>query len=181
MTAMSILICVIVLNLHHRDPNRPVPPWLQRTVTIMTYVVCMRGRLRLRTPTVYQLCEFAREQFSPDSSRDRYSGTSFDDYNQSTYHRDTSCPEDNGLFDHVGYFLSRGSNKRVIMEEILRHLRQICLRLKEKEEQDSLKADWKIVAKILDRFFLLVFVLLVFVSSAVLLFLYPISARKIIL
>ena len=67
----------------------------------------------------------------------------------------------------------------MVLEEILKHLRQITAKLKEKDEQDNMKAEWKVVAKILDRFFLLVFVLLVFVSSLVLLFVYPLSARKV--
>ena len=143
---------------------------------------------------MYQLCEFAKEfaQGTVHMTGNHVDGSA-----------DTvqTCLDDNGLCDHMSYLLKgvagsglgempeggsgRGgsgngrdsSRKRAVLDEMLKHLRQITAKMKEREEQESLKIEWKIVAKILDRFFLMVFILLVIVSSVVLLYLYPMYSR----
>ena len=64
------------------------------------------------------------------------------------------------------------------LEEILYHLRQITGRLKDSEEQDAIRLQWKMLAKMLDRFFLILFVLLVVVSTIGLLVIYPLFGRE---
>jgi hypothetical protein len=128
----------------------------------MAYMVCARDyrHVHQHAPiSVYPLYEFHNVE---------------DD----TYSDHTGCLDDNGLCDHVQLLLRNGgNNKRLVLEEIVRHMRQITSKVKEKEDQDSLKAEWKGVAKILDRFFLLLFILVVFISSLVLLCFYPLSSR----
>ena len=89
--------------------------------------------------------------------------------------------EDSNGFNDQGNGLLRNksdSTKKVVLGEILKNLKQITLKIKEREEQDSLKAEWKGVAKIMDRFSLLLFVLLVFFASLVLLFIYPLTSKR---
>jgi hypothetical protein len=172
MTAMSILICVVVLNLHHRDPSAPVPPWLHSvTYHFMAYAVCMRSQLRSTArSSVFQLCEFSRDYARATSGNSVQHGH-HDDYS-------TSCAaDDNGLCDHVSYLMKATGKKKVVLEEILKNVRHITYKMKENEEQDAIKAEWKLVAKVLDRFFLLFFVLLVLIASVVLLVVYPWLAR----
>ena len=168
MTATSILICVVVLNLHHRDPNAPVPRWLRHlTYNIMAPMVCMRSHINHRGSTVYQLCEFAKD----------YAMSVHENHADTDQQAPQTSLEDNGICDQMCYLMKGSAKKKVLLEEVVKHLRQITCKIKEQDEQDSLKAEWKIVAKILDRFFLILFVLLVIVSSVVLLFIYPLSAR----
>lgn len=167
MTAMSILICVIVLNLHHRDPSAPVPRWLSRLTLNMSSLVCMRDQVRQKGVTVYQLCELSQNHATSHAHENNVGGEP-----QSPFF------EDLGGSERMNYGTSGSGKKQILLEEILKHLRQITDKLKEKEEQGSLKAEWKEVAKIMDRFFLLVFVLLVVVSSLVLLLVYPLSSRR---
>lgn len=169
MTAMSILICVVVLNLHHRDPNAPVPPWLHYlTFNLMSYAVCMRSYLQRQNRTsAYQMCEFRAHSSLSNHENHLDSATEY-----------TSCVDENGLCDHVSYLVRNTGKKKIVLEEILRNIRHITSKMKENEEQDIIKAEWKLVAKILDRFFLLFFILLVVISSLVLLFLYPSLARN---
>ena len=42
MTALSILFCVIVLNLHHEEKNTPVPRWLRYIYNAIAFVLCFR-------------------------------------------------------------------------------------------------------------------------------------------
>lgn len=60
----------------------------------------------------------------------------------------------------------------------MKHLRHITDKLREKDEEDTLKGEWETVAKILDRFFLMMFVFVVVISSVTLLLLYPMTSKK---
>lgn len=174
MTATSILICVVVLNLHHRDPNAPVPRWLRHlTYNIMAPMVCMRSHTNTRGSTVYQLCEFAKDYAM--TLHENHSDQ--DQREQQQQQTAQTSLDDNGICDHMCYIMKGSAKKKILLEEVVKHLRQITCKIKEQDEQDSLKAEWKIVAKILDRFFLILFILIVIVSSLVLLILYPLSAR----
>ena len=173
MTATSILICVIVLNLHHRDPNAPVPKWLRNiTYNVMAPMVCM-GQPK-RGQTVYQLCEFTREYAH---------GVSSNSANPKSNHQPqdgVSAPiDENGLYDQISSLVMQGQGKKKpLLEEVVKHLQRITAKLREKDEQESLRVEWQDVAKILDRFFLMVFVLLVIISSVVLLLFYPMTSKK---
>ncbi len=167
MTATSILICVVVLNLHHRDPNAPVPHWLYKlTYNIMAPLVCMRGHTN-RGQSVYQLCEFTRE----------YMVGHFSQENQTESDSLNTPVDENGLCEQVCYLMKSGK-KKILLEEVVKHLRTITAKLKEMDEQENLKTQWKVVAKILDRFFLVVFIIIVIVSSTTLLLIYPLLAQN---
>ena len=179
MTATSILICVLVLNLHYRDPSAPVPNWLRNLAyNVMAPLVCTKNRAKKKGQTVYQLCEFTRDYAIGtalnNDSHNEFHTTNLDSSTTPLHH--TSSLEDNGINDQVMYLL-RSGRKKVMLEEVVQHLRKITFKTKEKDEQETLKAEWKNVAKILDRFFLMVFVFLVVISSVVLLYFYPMSAR----
>lgn len=198
MTATSILVCVIVLNLHHRDPNAPVPTWLNRIAyNILAPMLCMKSqKVTKKGKTLYQLCEFTQGfaigtalnadiDQSENSSvhTDAPSGYSsqissgyghvFSD--ASTYNHQPA--DENGYNEQMLYLMKTGK-KKVMLEEVVKHLRNITQKIREKDEQEVLKTQWKSVAKILDRFFLMVFVSIVIVSSTVLLYIYPMSHRN---
>ena len=179
MTATSILICVVVLNLHHRDPSAPVPKWLRNiTYNVMAPLVCMKSRAPKKGKSVYKLCEFTRDYAMGTALNDNYTEyqtTNIDSFTTPLNH--TSTLEDNGISDHM-YYLLKSGRKKVMLEEVVQHLRRITFKIKEKDEQETLKTEWKNVAKIMDRFFLMVFVSLVIISSVVLLYVYPMSARE---
>ena len=179
MTATSILICVVVLNLHHRDPSAPAPKWLKNlTYNVLAPLVCMKSREPKKGKTVYQLCEFTRDYAMGTALNDNYTEyhtTNID--SSATPMNHTSSLEDNGFNDQM-YYLLKSGRKKVLLEEVVQHLRKITFKIKEKDEQESLKSEWKNVAKILDRFFLMVFVFLVIISSVVLLYVYPMDARE---
>ena len=93
-------------------------------------------------------------------------------------HYTSSSMDDNGVTNEQMKLLLRSGKKKVMLEEVVQHLRKITDKIKEKDEQERLQSEWKIVAKILDRFSLIVFVFLVIISSLVLLYVYPMSARE---
>ncbi len=180
MTATSILICVVVLNLHHRDPSAPVPTWLRRlSYNVLAPLVCMRSPPQPKKPdSVLRLCEFTGK-FAVGTSFNETEkegvGTGFE--SNTLLNRTPSSFDDNGINEQRMHLLKSGK-KKVMLEEVVQHLRKITDKIKEKDNEKTVKADWKNVAKILDRFFLMVFVCLVIISSVVLLYVYPMSARE---
>ena len=64
------------------------------------------------------------------------------------------------------------------LSEVLKHLRTITDRLRDSEEQESIRAQWKMLARMLDRIFLLVFILIIVLSTFSLLVLYPLLGRS---
>lgn len=171
MTAMSILICVVVLNLHHRDPNVPVPRWLRKlTYEVMARLVCMRDHTKHRDHGVYQLYEFARDLTHTVHVHENQN------HNEVEHSFTTSLDQDNGYGNRDqgnSYTYRKTPKKKMVLEEILEHLQQVTNKLKETDEETVIKAEWKAVAKILDRFFLLTFVCVVVLASFFLLCLYP--------
>ena len=63
------------------------------------------------------------------------------------------------------------------MDEVLKHLRAITDRLRDAEEQETIRAQWKMLARMLDRIFLLVFVMMIVLSTFSLLVIYPLLGR----
>ena len=68
--------------------------------------------------------------------------------------------------------------KKALIEEIVKHIRQITHKLDESDGDKILQADWKIVAKILDRSLLVLFTVLVVASNAFMLLIYPLFQKK---
>jgi len=185
MTAMSICVCVMVLNIHHRDPNQPVPGWLHRlTHDCLAYTVCMRSHV---TPPKYQqglqqLCNFSQgyaREFAAPPAADRGESNSFQANDTDSLppadvpnHQMPSF-EDNGLGESVAMLVKTAGKKKAMLQEIVKHLRTITSKLKEKEDENVIQTQWKTVALILDRFFLVVFIVIVVGSSLFCLILYP--------
>lgn len=163
MTTLSILFCVVVLNLHHEEKSTPVPRWLRCVYNAVSFLLCVRRYDQEQRSYLFPLIEVKRSL-----QRDV------------TYQREAPLPFD-GMFDS-GVYTDYGRPKSAhkagsVLEEILQHLRQITGRLKDSEEQDIIRLQWKMLAKMLDRFFLILFVLLVLISSFVLLVVYPLFGR----
>ena len=104
----------------------------------------MKSHAKKKGKTVYQLCEF---------TRDYAIGTTFNNDANSEYHttnldssptplHNTSSMEDNGINDQMIYLLKSG-RKKVMLEEVVQHLRKITFKIKEKDEQETLRTEWK--------------------------------------
>ena len=202
MTAMSILICVIVLNLHHRDPNSPVPTWLRRlTHRIMAPLVCMQSLTRNvkivsnkscnnvpMSATVYQMHDCSRTGYKMAMHADTtvFDGEYSDELNPGNHINSIGKPNSTSHADN-GFNRSRShadeedtdntTQKSPLLEEVVRHLRRMTSKMKEREDQEALKNDWKLAAKILDRFFLVLMTLFALVASVVLLLFYPMTCK----
>ena len=167
MTAASIVICVMVLNLHHRDNNAPVPSWLTTlSFRLLAPLVCMRKQVKEHDQNTSE---------RPRSTQGLTAAAQTAADNQVKAHAHNTTAR-RAPHQHESSFtrdVKRRARRREIVVEILGHIELITWRLKEEEDEQRLHCDWMIVAKILDRFFLLVFVCLVTGSTSFLLVIYP--------
>ena len=149
MTAGSVVICVTVLNVHYRDKERPLPAWLRwLTLEMLAPLFCLRkvqNDPKKDREVIYVECNYNPNCDEESSS----SGKSRDSNN------------------------SRVEPRNSHLTDILNELKDISEIVHETEETDIFKREWTLLAKTLDRCFLVVFFLTICTSIAVLLYIYP--------
>ena len=183
MTAVSIVISVIVLDLHHHEPTHPVPRWLRYFVFgTMARIMCMY------TPYSSEIRVPASMQPRFHSSRRRSSSHYSNSRQQSQ--RKPRCDEEdclnveqNGveginvqvryMYDELDSIVTSQNKKRPVLEEILQHLRDITSKMKKNTRRDQIKEEWKMLAKVIDRFLLVIFLLAITTLSLSILYIYP--------
>jgi len=69
--------------------------------------------------------------------------------------------------------LSTYSPSRSDLRDILSQLKTISNRVKKKEDEEQLIADWKFASRVLDRLFLYIFLLFILLSSCVIMMTVP--------
>ncbi len=80
-----------------------------------------------------------------------------------------------GLYDDLEAVMAP-KKKKPLFEEILQHLREITTKMKRNIKRDQVKEEWKMVAKIVDRFLLIIFMLAIVSLTVTILYLYPVLA-----
>ncbi len=80
-----------------------------------------------------------------------------------------------GLYDDLEAVMAP-KKKKPLFEEILQHLRDITGKMKRNIKRDQIKEEWKMVAKIVDRFLLIIFMLAIVSLTVTILYLYPVLA-----
>ena len=80
-----------------------------------------------------------------------------------------------GLYDDLEAVMAP-RKKRPLFDEILQHLRDITTKMKRNIKRDQVKEEWKMVAKIVDRFLLIIFMLAIIMLTVTILYIYPVMA-----
>ncbi|ELT90136.1 hypothetical protein CAPTEDRAFT_166277 [Capitella teleta] len=192
MTGCSIVISVIVLDLHHHEAFSPVPVWLKRIV-----FSCMARMLCMHTPYTdagHQSgsMHIGQTRFNRNSTRSYgnhgtllSAGLTTDDEEsvnlQQTTTQQTQQQQDNvdgmnnvvkGFYDELEALMAP-RRKKPILEEMLQHLRDITNKMRKNIKKDHIKSEWKLVAKVLDRFLLILFLVSVSAFTLYILYIYP--------
>lgn len=167
MTAFSIVISVIVLDLHHHEPSSPVPRWLRRLVFgFMARILCMKTPYGTESSSLFQIAHGRLRHTHVTSAED--------------------CDEDileanniagitavmRGLYDDLESVMAP-KKKKPLFEEILQHLRDITTKMKRNIRREQIKEEWKMVAKVIDRFLLVIFLIAIITLTATILYIYP--------
>ena len=165
MAAVSIFASVVVLDLHHQDASRAVPPWLRKLV--FGYV----ARLLCFLNPYKQECMRLREVAATNSFRVKYEGVNRDETNG----RERTSSGKNGLhglYDEVELLITQRKNLPML-EEILVHLREISAKMRKNIKRDHIKHEWRMLAKIIDRFLMIVFVSSILILTVSILYIVP--------
>ena len=196
MTAASILLCVVLLNFHHRDSSTRIPIWLKHvTFQYLAPLACMRTQVKTHLDAEYtrEQCERSLRRAHNGSVRSGCSRHSsvraegfaaltdfelehqnhFSDVTESSFNDDVS-----GVRRSFRTQYRERQRKRAVIEEIVRHIRQITRKLDESDDEAVLLSDCKMVAKILDRTLLMLFTVLVVLSSVFMLVVFPLFQKS---
>ena len=77
-----------------------------------------------------------------------------------------------GLYDDLESVMAP-KKKKPLFEEILQHLRDITTKMKRNIRREQIKEEWKMVAKVIDRFLLIIFLLAIIILTSTILYIYP--------
>ncbi|XP_064607866.1 acetylcholine receptor subunit alpha-like 1 [Liolophura sinensis] len=152
---LSILLTVFVLSIHHRTPSTHVmSPWVKRVFTeILPKVLLMRRPDMPRQSTVIQREESPIPEIR-NASLDR---------NRVRHREAEADSEDDG--DEAGTYTRLAKPYSEEVNEALDGVVFIYSRMKQDDEDEEEKRDWKYVAMVMDRLFLYIFTLACFLGA----------------
>lgn len=164
MTALSIVISVVILELHHHEPNRPVPNWLRRIVFgVLSKLMFIETPYKNESTSIFfpkRVKNVARKGLKIDIEEIRM----FEDVK-----RQQNC----SFIDESLEIAKQLRGKQHVFEEILQHLKEITTKMKKNIKREKLNEEWKMLAKIIDRFLLLIFLLAIIGLTLSILYIYP--------
>lgn len=186
MTGCSIVISVIVLDLHHHEPFTPVPNWLKRLAfNCMARLLCTYSPYRdMPSPVPLGSTRFNRSSTRNYGNHSSLmsAGMPITDDEESVHLQQQSSDHENavdgmnnvvkGFYDELESLMAP-RRKKPILEEMLQHLREITNKMRKNIKKDQIKSEWKMVAKVLDRFLLVCFLVSVSAFTLYILYIYP--------
>lgn len=213
MTASSVVVSVLVLDLHHREPNTSVPFWLRRfafdfmgrflRVVTTKDLVAQRARSSSSSSSEFNMTRSKSRVFKETAAaaaarqETRTGGRHYSANNSSSAATTTGLAaqeyseedgelersDDNGVkcFRRVKKLAFSSVEEDALCEyfkEIQQHMRSLSERLKIQGCRDEVKDEWRLLAKVFDRFFLIFFVISVSVFTVSILYVYPIVVRN---
>ncbi|XP_075890119.1 acetylcholine receptor subunit beta isoform X1 [Nelusetta ayraudi] len=167
LVTFSVILSVVVLNLHHRSPNtHQMPMWVR-----MIFIHLLPPYLRMRRPKVEAplyletmprkekkmvvISKVADEYFirKPDSS------VLFPKPNR--FHSEGMCTDLRKFIDGPSSYLSLPEELKSAMDAIT----YIAEALQAEKDYEALREDWQYVAMVVDRMFLWIFVIFTTVGT----------------
>nr|XP_033779318.1 acetylcholine receptor subunit beta isoform X2 [Geotrypetes seraphini] len=161
MVTFSVILSVVVLNLHHRSPNtHEMPQWVRLIFinVLPRYLRLQRPKKEtpLQTPT-----QVKHENFVVKAARtnDEYfirkpvNDIAFSKQNR--YHLDSFGKDLRKFIEGPSQWLILPPDLKSAMDAIT----YVAQQLQEQEDYDALKEDWQYVAMVVDRLFLWTFII----------------------
>ncbi|XP_048222446.1 acetylcholine receptor subunit beta [Perognathus longimembris pacificus] len=167
LVTFSVILSVVVLNLHHRSPHtHQMPLWVRQI-----FIHKLPGYLGLKRPKPERDQFPEPQQPSPGSGWGRGTDEYFirkppSDFlfpKPNRFQPELSAPDLRRLID--------GPNRAVglpqELREVISSISYIARQLQEQEDYDALKEDWQFVAMVVDRLFLWTFIIFTSVGTLV--------------
>jgi hypothetical protein len=164
MNTLSVMLTVFVLNIHHRSPDRPIPPWI-RTVVFggMSRLFCMYEK-----PESPMFAEATSPNNHCNEEADTHKNVSFDFLpNNHKNHEHTYVPSKQRVSD-----LCELKKRAIMQQQNNKRRKSQIVFYKDMAGLDVINIDdpheWKRLAKVIDRFFFwMTFVALLSISLCV--------------
>ncbi|NXN76685.1 ACH10 protein, partial [Himantopus himantopus] len=148
MITASTALTIFIMNVHHCGPGaRPVPPWARRLILHHMARLCC----------VYEVgesCKSPRRALGTQAGRGEAGGPGESPGEGEVGAEAGGCPQDHCLCHHDG---------------LLRNVDYIASCFRRHRANQRRTGEWKKVAKVMDRFFMWVFFLMVFLMSVLVL------------
>ncbi|XP_077445181.1 acetylcholine receptor subunit beta [Stigmatopora argus] len=162
----SVILSVVVLNLHHRSPNTHMMPlWVRKIfIHMLPPYLCML-RPKVEVPLALKMMPAQREKkvFSINKATDEYF---------------IRKPDASILFPKPNRFQAEGKNLRKFidgpssyvslppeLQSAIEAITYIAEVLQAEKDYEALKEDWQYVAMVVDRMFLCIFVIFTTVGT----------------
>ncbi|KTG07132.1 hypothetical protein cypCar_00000038 [Cyprinus carpio] len=161
LVTFSVILSVVVLNLHHRSPNtHQMPLWVRKIFIHM--LPPYLGMLRPKVETPLFLEKPAKKENTQAISRvaDEYfirkpNNTNFLFPKPHRYQPDGPCTDLRKFIDGPSHYLALPPDLKSAVEAIT----YIAEQLQAEKDYEALKEDWQYVAMVVDRLFLWIFVI----------------------
>lgn len=207
MTASSIVVSVLVLDLHHHYPTTPVPPWLKRlafdlmgrVLRVVTTQEPDHRKQQARSSLELDACtatpstnSHAQPHHHPQTRFTKGNSTNTSLTSSLGFVVEDCCSEEDGEIGggrvednavkrlrQIQKITLSGGGEDALCEsltEIRDHLRVLSERLRNRYLRDQVNDEWRLLAKVLDRFFLIFFVVSISALTVCILYVYPVVA-----
>uniref|UniRef100_A0A8C5Q6G6 Acetylcholine receptor subunit beta n=1 Tax=Leptobrachium leishanense TaxID=445787 RepID=A0A8C5Q6G6_9ANUR len=156
LVTFSVILSVVVLNLHHRSPNtHGMPQWVRQI-----FILQLPRYLRIRRPkpeSVLPMVPPSRPVSVPRHTDEYFIRRPENDFilpKAERYHADPFSKDMRWFFEGPSLSLALPHDLQTAVSSI----KYIAQQLQEQEDYDTLKEDWQYVAMVVDRLFLWTFI-----------------------
>lgn len=162
LVSFSTVMTVLVLNLHHRTYK--LPRWIRHVfLEVLAGVLCMRDHIALPSQPTFYKSDQTQFELVPSIGGDRNATNEVKDEAllMTTEFMDVS--ENGGYRDGVNKDSYKNSTARLnrLLVELLGNVKFMAHRCQEKDHEENKKLEWQMVAKVVDRFFLIIYIICV--------------------
>uniref|UniRef100_H3AIR6 Cholinergic receptor nicotinic beta 1 subunit n=2 Tax=Latimeria chalumnae TaxID=7897 RepID=H3AIR6_LATCH len=161
LVTFSVILTVVVLNLHHRSSNTHVMPLWVRQI----FIHMLPKYLRLQRPKTEPPLK-ALFQHKPKENTIRLNNRVMDEYFIRQPNRDFIFPKNNRfhldqLTTDLRRFMDGPSHYLTLPSDLKSAIDSVCYiaeQLQKENDYENLKEDWQYVAMVVDRLFLWIFI-----------------------
>ena len=140
-TGLALMCTVAVLNFYHAEPSHPLPQWLHKTV------ICGLGSLLCMKQDKVQNVKHQSQISIP--------------MQLATLEDDIQAQQSDDNHPDQGMATRESSSLSTIASDI----HQIVAGMQAAEKEEDMRKSWKLAARILDRFFLIIFLVAIFITA----------------
>lgn len=167
LVTFSVILSVVVLNLHHRSPNtHQMPMWVRKIfIHLLPCYLCML-RPKVETPlSLETLPRREKKIFTISKAADEYfirkPDTSILFPKSNRFQSEGMCTDLRKFIDGPSSYLSLPDELKSAIDAIT----YIAEALQAEKDYEALKEDWQYVAMVVDRMFLWIFVVFTTVGT----------------